>query len=45
VLSNPGRNYVEAERLYLPLAEDGQEVDIVLVMTLYIGDPPRARRR
>ena len=45
VLSNPGRNYIEAERLYLPLAEDGQEVDIVLVMTLYTGDPPRPRRR
>ncbi|MGD1876654.1 MAG: hypothetical protein ACFB13_04040 [Kiloniellaceae bacterium] len=41
VLSNPGRNFVEAERLYLPLAEDGRHVDIVLVMTVYKGDPPR----
>jgi len=41
VLSNPGRNFVEAERLYLPLAEDGKTVDIILVMTLYKGEPPR----
>lgn len=44
VLSNPGRPFVEAERLYLPLAEDGRNVDIVLVMTLYSGDPPPPRR-
>ncbi|HEY9550412.1 MAG TPA: PAS domain-containing protein, partial [Kiloniellaceae bacterium] len=45
VLSNPGRSTIEAERLYLPLAEDGRLVDIVLVMTLYDGEPPPARRR
>jgi len=45
VISNPGRKYVEAERLYLPLAEDGRTVDIILVMTLYSGDPPTPRRR
>lgn len=44
VLSNPGRDYVEAERLYLPLADDGRTVDILLVMTLYHGEPPRQRR-
>jgi len=41
VLSNPERDFVEAERLYLPLAEDGKTVDIILVMTLYKGEPPR----
>ncbi|GAB4376766.1 MAG: hypothetical protein Kow00114_40630 [Kiloniellaceae bacterium] len=41
VISNPGRDYVEAERLYLPLAADGKTVDIILVMTLYKGEPPR----
>lgn len=41
VISNPGRDYVEAERLYLPLADDGKTVDIILVMTLYKGKPPR----
>jgi hypothetical protein len=45
VLSNPGRHFIEAERLYLPLAEDGRQVDIVLVMTLYSGEPPRRRGR
>lgn len=45
MLSNPSRSYIEAERLYLPLAEDGRQVDIVLVMTLYDGEPPPARRR
>ncbi len=44
VISNPGRDYVEAERLYLPLAEDGKTVDILLTMTLYKGDPPPRRR-
>jgi len=39
VLSNPGRNFVEAERIYLPLASNGRDVDILLVMTLYNGDP------
>lgn len=43
ILSNPGRNYVKAERLYLPLAEDGRTVDILLVMTLYHAEPPRRR--
>lgn len=45
VLSNLGRNDVEAERLYLPLAENGREVDIVLVMTLYSSDAPPSRRQ
>ena len=44
VLSNPGRGHIEAERLYLPLADDGRMVDILLVMTLYHGEPPRGRR-
>ena len=42
VLSNPTRRFIEAERLYLPLADDGRTVDILLVMTLYYGDPPPA---
>ena len=44
VLSNPERGFAEAERIYLPLAEDGRTVDIILVMTLYSGNPPRRRR-
>lgn len=40
VLSNPGREHIEAERIYLPLAENGERVDILLVMTLYTGEPP-----
>jgi len=40
IISNPDRDLVEAERIYLPLAEDGRTVDILLVMTLYKGDPP-----
>lgn len=43
VLSNPGRDYIEAERLYLPLAENGKDVDILLIMTLYTGEPPPRR--
>lgn len=41
LLSNRGRDRVEAERLYLPLAKDGTTVDILLIMTLYQGEPPR----
>jgi hypothetical protein len=44
VLSNPNRKQVTAERLYLPLADDGRNVDIVLVMTLHSGEPPPRRR-
>jgi hypothetical protein len=35
ILSNPDREYVIAERLYLPLASDGHTPDILLNMTLY----------
>lgn len=45
VLSNPGRDFVEAERVYLPLAGNGQDVDILLIMTLYSGDTPVARQQ
>jgi hypothetical protein len=45
MISNPGRSDSGGERLYLPFAEDGEQVDILLVMTLYSGEPPRARRR
>ena len=41
IISNPGRNHIEAERIYLPLAKDGKTVDILLVMTLYTGEPPK----
>lgn len=41
VLSHPGRQHVEAERIYLPLAKNGKQVDILLVMTLYEGEPPQ----
>jgi len=41
-ISNLGRRSAEAERLYLPLAEDGKSVDILLIMSLYSGDPPPA---
>ena len=44
VLSRPGRRGVEAERVYLPLAENGRTVDIVLVMTLYSSTPIGRRR-
>jgi hypothetical protein len=46
VISNPGRPLVEGERLYLPLARDGKNVDILLIMTKYVnavlidGKPP-----
>ena len=43
VMSNPNRRFVEAERLYLPLAQNGKDVDILLIMTLYAGAPPPAR--
>ncbi len=43
VLFSPRQAELEAERLYLPLAQDGKEVDILLVMTLYVGEPPRRR--
>ncbi len=39
VLSNPKRQDIEAERIYLPLARNGEQVDILLVMTLYTGEP------
>lgn len=38
---NPSRRDLKAERLYLPLAQDGRTVDILLVMTIYHGPPPR----
>lgn len=38
----PRRRSVEAERLYLPLAEDGMTVDILLSMSLYSDEPPPA---
>ena len=41
VMSNPGRRFIEAERIYLPLAGNGRDVDILLAMTLYSGEPPR----
>lgn len=44
VLFNPAGARLEAERLYLPLAQDGHQVDILLVMTIYHGSPPRRRR-
>jgi len=44
VLSNPTRHHIEAERLYLPLADDGKTVDIVLIMTVYQGEPPVHQR-
>lgn len=43
LLSNVGYDHVEAERLYLPLAEDGTTVDILLVMTVFQGAPPRRK--
>jgi hypothetical protein len=45
VISNPTRHHIEAERLYLPLAEDGETVDILLIMTLYKGEPPAHQRQ
>jgi len=45
VISNPTRHHIEAERLYLPLAEDGETVDILLIMTLYQGNPPAYQRQ
>ena len=44
LLFNPAGSPLEAERLYLPLAQDGRHVDILLVMTIYYGNPPRRRR-
>jgi hypothetical protein len=44
LLFNPTGKRLEAERIYLPLAQDGRQVDILLAMTLYYGDPPRRRR-
>jgi hypothetical protein len=37
VISNPDCGGLQAERLYLPLASDGPEVDVILVMTIYLG--------
>jgi hypothetical protein len=45
VISNPTRHHIEAERLYLPLADDGKTVDILLIMTLYKGEPPVYQRQ
>ena len=44
LLFNPTGSRLVAERLYLPLAQDGRHVDILLVMTIYHGNPPRRRR-
>ncbi|NKB56615.1 MAG: PAS domain-containing protein [Alphaproteobacteria bacterium] len=33
------KNYAELERLYLPLAEDGETVDMILAMTLFLTMP------
>lgn len=44
VSSIPDRGHVTAERLYLPLAKDGQLVDVLLNMTFYreqYNTPPR----
>jgi hypothetical protein len=37
IISNPDRAYIEAERIYLPLAANGKDVDIIIVMTIYLG--------
>lgn len=39
VPSPPGRRVVETERICLPLAEDGETVDILLIMSLCNGEP------
>lgn len=44
LLFDPAGSRLDAERLYLPLAQDGRTVDILLVMTIYHGTPPRRRR-
>ena len=44
LLFDPSNTGLTAERLYLPLAQDGRTVDILLIMTMYHGRPPRRRR-
>ncbi len=36
VISNLERSYTAAERIYLPLASNGRDVDIIAVMTQYL---------
>lgn len=43
VLSNPERWYATAERLYLPLASDGETVDMLLNFTIYDWVEPDRR--
>ena len=40
VISNPEYGDLEAERIYLPLASNGSTVDIIVIMTVYLGDRP-----
>ena len=36
VIANPGRTHMTAERLYLPLASNGRDVDVMANMTQYL---------
>jgi len=36
IISNPEQEFVEAERIYLPLASNGRQADILFNMTQYL---------
>ena len=44
-MPHPGRNFIDTERIYFPLASDGEIVDILLILNGYPSNPefmPRA---
>lgn len=36
IMSNPEKDFIESERLYLPLAANGRDVDMFLNITVYL---------
>lgn len=44
-MPHPGRDFIDTERIYFPLASDGECVDMLLILNGYPGNPqfmPRA---
>jgi len=38
-MPHPGRKYIDTERIYFPLAADGETVDMLLILNGYPGNP------
>jgi hypothetical protein len=47
-MPHPARDFIDSERVYYPLASDGESVDMILILNSYYGverlDPFDKRR-